>query len=255
MSSIFHFTNAQNGFEILSKMKLQFNNVINTNDPWESKLRFFSICNLTGAGYADGISGLKNILQDISAFNLLNDKSINLFKKFLVLCFTCSFNYNNRRVHGYNQPRMWSQYGENHKGFCFEVDEKKIIKLIVSSYSNNFIKYEKVTYKDKFEKIEYSLSINGKFERFVDLHYKNIFFQKNINWSDEHEYRILIKSAQKIEVSINDCIKAIYVGENFNSAFIPLLDHYSGKLQVPIYKIISRDLFLDREFYNNFQCI
>ena len=51
MSSLFHFTKIQNGFEILSSMKMRFNKFIYTNDPWENQMQLFSICALSSNRY------------------------------------------------------------------------------------------------------------------------------------------------------------------------------------------------------------
>ena len=42
-------------------------------------------------------------------------------------------------------PRMWAQYGENHKGVCFIFDKAKLIKKITKELNNHyFIKHGKI---------------------------------------------------------------------------------------------------------------
>jgi len=113
---------------------------------------------------------------------------------------------------------MWAQYGDNHKGICFEIDKEK------------FKKENKRFINDKFFKpVKYSVFSRGfyptvderKLEKYkinqilldtLKLHSDYLFFSKLIDWESEHEFRLIhfSKSRKNQYCSIKDSLKAIY---------------------------------------------
>lgn len=250
MKSVFHFTSMQNGFEILSEMTLKFNSILNTNDPWEKKLQLYNICNFPS--YSNDIIGLQNHFAEIDLLNETNDESLKVMNMFKTLCFSKSFRYKNKTFFGYNQPRMWAQYSRNHEGFCFELDLEMLIKKITASFPNDFIKFENVNYEPNLEKLNHPLRLNITIEDFIKENYKTIFYNKNINWKDEHEYRIIVFNSEDLKIQISECIKSIYLGVNFNSTYHPLVDLFTKDKKIHIYNIVLRNMEFEKEDYKYF---
>ena len=250
MKSVFHFTSMQNGFEILSDMTLKFNSIVKTNDPWENKLQLYNICNLPS--YSNDIIGLQNRFAEIDLLNETNDESLTVMNNFKILCFSKSYKFKNKTIYGYNQPRMWSQYSRNHEGFCFEFDLDLLISKIKASFPNDFVKFENVKYKHVFEKLNHPQRRNISIEDFVKENYESIFFNKNINWKDEHEFRIIIFNTKDIIIHIGDCIKAIYLGGNFNTTYHPLLDSYAKDKKIGIFDIVIKSMEFEKQDYKYF---
>lgn len=245
-SSIFHFTNMDNGFQILENMKLKFNSIYKSNDPWENLNQY----NNFKAHHSDGINGLQNALAAMDKTN----NCIKALEKYKILCFSMSFKYKNKIIAAFNQPRMWAQYGDNHRGFCFEFDIEKI-KESCDNSNTEFNKFEKVNYRDQTKKIDLSRLNEESVEKIINSYYKRFFFLKNINWKDEHEFRILRYSDEELFLNIQSAIKGIYLGVNFPTTYYPLIDFYTKKIKVPIYRMRCRDLDLNKEKYKQFCCI
>ena len=83
MSSLFHFTKIQNGFEILSSMKMRFNKFIYTNDPWENQMQLFSICALSSNRY--GKYELYKFFENIELYNELNNNVKQILNKYQIV--------------------------------------------------------------------------------------------------------------------------------------------------------------------------
>jgi hypothetical protein len=240
----------QNGFEILSEMTIKSNSILDTNDPWENKLQLYNICDLPI--YSNDIIGLQNRFAEIELLNKANTESYKIINRFNTLCFSKSFRYKNKTISGYNQPRMWTQYSRNHEGFCFEFDLDLLISKIIASFPNDFIKFGNVKYNCAFEKFNHPLRHDLSIEEFIKKNYEIIFFNKNINWKDEHEFRIIIYNTDNIKIHIDDCIKAIYLGAKFNTTYYPLLDYYTKDKNIHIFDIVLKSMEFEKRDYKLF---
>lgn len=250
MKSVFHFTSMQNGFEILSEMTLKFNSILNTNDPWEKKLQLNNICDCPS--YSNDIKGLQTRFTELELLNKTNTESYKIMNMFKSLCLSKSFKFKNKTIHGYNQPRMWTQYSKNHEGFCFELNLEMLVNKILASIPNEFVRFENVNYKPNLEKLYHPLRHDITIEDFIKENYQTIFFNKNINWKDEHEYRIIVCKSEDFKINISDCIKSIYLGVNFSSTYYPLLDLFTKDKEIHIYNIVLRNMEFEKEDYKYF---
>lgn len=135
---------------------------------------------------------------------------------------------------------MWAQYGNNSKGVCIVFIKDELLKIITKQLKNDYdLFYDNIEYVDIFDNrhaVEISNLIktrnNTVFRSYKgdkrDLLVKNIkdnyklyFFKKDIDWSGENEYRILILNKktnndfkEKIIQLNTACIKAVFFGEN-----------------------------------------
>ena len=97
---------------------------------------------------------------------------------------------------GFKKPRMWDQYGNKHDGVCLEFSYAQIRK----GFDNLDCPY-------KFQgKIDYDEDLNPYFifqdlsllmhdlsnPNYLQTSFKNFFFHKDVDYSQEREYRFLI---------------------------------------------------------------
>jgi len=129
-----------------------------------------------------------------------------------------SFEYFSKRP-PYYYPRMWAQYGDNHRGVCLIFNKKKLIKQIQEQTQHlYYYKCKKVTYKDfikkdmffyqNFNEFEKSNKIKENICNEINSLSDLIYFTKDIDWRDEREYRILLWNKPE--------------NDNFNNVFVKI---------------------------------
>jgi hypothetical protein len=164
---------------------------------------------------------------------------------------------------GFNRPRMWAQYAENHSGACVCFNKENLLdkfkknkKIIQPFYFDdinyvNYIDYTKtVKTETEFsseEHIEFIDIITDddiidnklEIERKMRKYYLEYFFTKLSDWSDEKEKRILAFSGKmsEIEVDISRTIKYIVLGYKCEGKCQNQIKYYCDKLGVPVLKI------------------
>lgn len=132
---------------------------------------------------------------------------------------------------GHSRPTLWAHYANNHKGLCLIFDRAKLDEAIRQSATETIAVHSgRVDYKNlrvlpKIGDHTDLLSINldehfamGR-ERAAIKHLRNhvntLFFQKNIDWSSEREYRWVVEAHGDayFYVDIRSSLMAILVGE------------------------------------------
>ena len=172
------------------------------------------------------LGGLPNKVEDCS--KSINEEIKNNIK---IVCFSKD---DKEDRPGMMLARMWSQYGDNHKGVCliFERDkiENQFKKLFDDMAIVDDVKYDQVPF---FIDTTLSASIsisndNGvlnveenKFPRLLqNLIIQKILFSKMFDFRDENERRFLCYNNEKksdLFFSFEDSLKAVILG--FNSTF------------------------------------
>ncbi|MCG3663827.1 DUF2971 domain-containing protein [Aliarcobacter butzleri] len=238
--AIFHYTKKETAIEyILNDKKLKFGFFHSTNDPYEYKDRLTSA---TGLGHIND-----------SLFNESMKLIDNTIKNAAFLSF-CG-NSNNK---GYEKPRMWSQYGQNHSGICLVFSKKSLIKTIENQLSNDCliygenINYKKISFEDLYI-YDDDLSVSQVVINNIEENYQNFLFQKHLDYKDENEFRIIL--IQKTEnnfyknifVDISDSLKFIILGDSFPKVYLPTIKELSSKLNITYEKLEWRNnqYFLD----------
>lgn len=221
--AIFHYTKRETAMEyILNNKTLKFGLLKNTNDPYEYKKRNTVICQIA-----------TNELKEIS--NSLDDTILNT--PFLSFCT------NSKIQKGYIRPRMWSQYGQNQAGICLVFSKKLLIKTIKKELSKNYTIYNK---KMNYKKIEIDPSTESESE-YIQSFYKNIFFQKHIDYKDESEFRIVLvqkneeNTYKDLFVDISNSLKLIILGDNFPKKHLAIIKKLSLELNVEHKKLLWED--------------
>jgi Protein of unknown function (DUF2971) len=148
----------------------------------------------------------------------------------------------------YGRPRMWSQYGENSRGFCvvLNIDE-------LSQRMETFVKQREHLLSGSVSYFDWIHLVNGGstiqygslkqpekslFEKINDNEMlQSIYFKKSIDWEHENEYRWLLYSESKepICVPIVDAVKAVVLGCKFPQNQRSQAQMYCKDLGCPCY--------------------
>lgn len=209
-----HYTSFKTASCILQRNELKLGSLGKSKDAIES-INLFS-----------ELGGLPNNVEDCS--KSINEEIKNNIK---IVCFSKD---DKECKPGMMLARMWSQYGDNHKGVCliFERDkiENQFKKLFDDMAIVDDVKYDQVPFfidtplsasisisKDNEElKVE-----ENKFPKLLqNLIMQKILFSKMSDFRDENERRFLCYNNEKksdLFFSFEDSLKAVILG--FNSTF------------------------------------
>lgn len=274
---LYHYTKLNIGFEyILYNGTLRMSPFFAVNDPYESKKKSFGVSyNVSDFLSDDDLIGISKEETIKRIDSILNKQNLSLSKineeanKLLTYdCKLICFSRDNSKLfkadypdhiyyRGYCRPRMWAQYADNHRGFCFVFDKKELNKQIYNSlnnkgkiikgnvqYSNVLDAFRKKIKHLDFSKIkEYGLRIYLE-DYHLKLFAKEIFFKKALDWRDELEYRwVLIsnEAEEYIYFPFGNALKEIYVGINFPKVYEELLYKLNDKYQTKMYRIVIHD--------------
>lgn len=231
-NEVCHYTKKNTALEkILREKKIKFGLLGLTNDPKESKMRQVNLISI-GRMYYD---------RDLEP--KVKEESYRIISsEWKVLCMTQSSearkfkNPNKNEImsrfrHGYNRPRMWAQYAENHSGVCLIFDGKKLHTNISSSLDETSQLFKGAVNYENFSAFvsrpmeSFDLLIKSrdpiKFTETIRahylLHYEHYFLSKYPDWQGESEFRWLIHntSFDPIYVDIEDALKGVIVGSDF----------------------------------------
>lgn len=207
---LYHFTKREILIEhILPSYKLKLNTLQKTNDPKEKKMSVLnSIKNLTYAGeYLDIKARLHNSLDNVCQ----------------ICCFSGDYLINHKEFNGYNLPRMWATYGDNHEGICLKIDFDKFFienkvdndicfldNLVYVTEINHILTKKKNQFESDYEKVTLQL---------IKDNLKSLFFVKHLDWNTEREIRY-VTLMKKDYCSIKNSIESIIVGMDFNKKYL-----------------------------------
>ncbi|MBA7587878.1 hypothetical protein ES708_29924 [subsurface metagenome] len=201
MSKLFHFTSLKIGIEkILPDFSLKANNFYKTNDPRETFLWSFSGVNVKNKEFND------------NHFESLFRVGYEARKYAKVLCFT-------KEETGATNEMMWSHYGSNHEGFCFEIDEEEFKKENPNIFNKTMVYLEDIDYSpDNFTNKPSFYVSQGKdwqnaLNSFIEHNYKYLFFKKSHFWVKEDERRlVVIEKYWDGLLNIRNSLKSIVIG-------------------------------------------
>jgi len=229
---IFHYTTSKTAIEdILPKNTLKLSKLINTNDPYEYKFMLFG-----GVGWG---KVTEELIRDKHnpASTLLNKMRRNYCK---IACFTM-----NGRIKGYLKTRMWTQYGDNHKGVCFVFNKDKLVENIKNQIEvlkegkviyNHYKEYENITFDfNELDKIE----IDVFCKKYLNEKIEYLLFQKEEDFKDEVEYRIIAykEDSEDKYIDIGNSLVAIIIGDRFPDGLLPSLSFFSKIIDVPCRRV------------------
>lgn len=221
---LYHYTSIDKAVQfILKDRTLMFNSLRGTNDPKESrnwKFDFHIDDNLSPT--------FKESTQ------LWRDVSEEIKTKCKVLCFSKDMPglgkdmLNDIYLRGFAKPRMWAQYGDNHKGLCLIFDRKRIESLLIEQFDQESelygsdISYRNSPLKGDIRSSPYTLNypllrelgIAEYVKRHIYTYNSELIFEKSLDWRDENEYRFLmhIDSLENQFLKFGNALKGVVFG-------------------------------------------
>ena len=253
---LYHFSSRVKAFEGIfvdqEGMKLKFGTFTKTNDPFEFESKW-------------PIAQLQNYMHSHQGKSSLraHKNTTKLDQLFNELVSFISFSMNDYRPDGYlkdfgfNKPRMWAQYGDNHYGMCFVFSKREIDNYFQGAILEEKVMSSSVSYKiyrkefsnvfDELGKISNQHELESKFKNLIDVYSKHFFFQKHKDYEHESEYRyVKIGKNSIVEgIPLLPSLKAIILGHRFNIIYYPILLHV-----VKIFEETGRELPIYRFFWD-----
>lgn len=198
MNCLYHFTSLENFLKIWATQKLLLCSRKRMNDSAEQE---------------EMLSGVRNY-ADFLAYGY----AIEEYKQL-------SLSYNEERPM-YLSPTMWGLYAKSNTGVCIELDSTKL-NLDSGTYIGGFVEYKgeipnspRLPYGTPFQSISEAVD-------FVEQHIHEIYFRKYEDWGYEHEYRIISKKKEFIDIS--GAISCVYIF-NMDIAEYNIIDGLNSQL-------------------------
>ncbi|UYX53363.1 DUF2971 domain-containing protein [Bacillus thuringiensis] len=248
---LYHFTKYTTALEyILPKRLIRFSTLKNTNDLRERKEWAFSM-------------GIPN--EDIIPFERFQEinKDINSLVKenSKVICFTrdnsipVEFPYE-VFGRGYSHPRMWAQYGGNHRGVCLMFNKQKLGQEINKQLSQRGMIYKgNVNYGTTYSRkmleafhFRYEDIVREGLMDFAQKHsskyIKELFFEKALDWKEEWEYRWVLLDKEKSDyqyVNYKNSLEEIILGEDFPPVYESIILAYCKKFNTKASRLLWKN--------------
>jgi Protein of unknown function (DUF2971) len=223
---VYHYTKLSTALEfILPSGTIKISALQNVNDLRESQDWHFS-----GRGASD--MDFKVALQFMNECSRLIKENVRVF------CTVQDKPHRDGRSdwhRGYCRPRMWSQYGDNHKGICLVFDKDKLNSAIRAALPEDFwIEGRAVVYQDddylRDDLEAFSLDLDRvnatSLEYATDFmlanYFSTYFFIKNADWSGEQEWRWVVKGKgdRDIFLLFQDSLSGLIVGPNMPDVYL-----------------------------------
>jgi hypothetical protein len=221
MEYLCHYTKEETAKLIIENMTLKFGKICESNDPIEVK--DFDVF-LPGKNIDEEIALEKGIRIKLKSYL---DQILQLicFSKGDIRNIEGDVNddgeevdieddvINNANIENFSKrppyylPRMWAQYGNNHKGVCLIFNSDELVDQVKSqSQSLYYFKHKEIMYADFLNNDDillkqavsqvYSFDAHKDPMEFIQKYLKNNkylnYFVKDIDWKDEREYRFLL---------------------------------------------------------------
>ncbi|MBM4055883.1 MAG: DUF2971 domain-containing protein [Planctomycetes bacterium] len=205
---IYHYTNGITAIDkILSKGKLRLGPMMNTNDPRENRNWSF---------VAEGNANTQH--SDEAFFQVQNALNSAFKRESKVASFSMDDHENALALpkeifyRGYARSRMWSQYGNQHKGICLVFSVESLVEgLKMVAEDSRYVWTGPVKYENNIMCPPFSWSRVEKvgIDSYADdflCKYGDVFhFQKLEDYRDEHEFRLVarLKSDEWLFIDIS----------------------------------------------------
>lgn len=228
-----HYTKMSTALtKILPNKQIRLGSLHETNDPLETQDRIHEWINNPGNPW-EPVGRIINLMQ------LIQIEKLNI-KVFSTCChhnpfWNGTFKQSKLYKYGFSRFSMWAHYSKRHKGVCIIFDGNAL---------NNHIKHE-VGDEDRvrhgFVKYNYEESLRPIQGENIDEiwdNYKPNFLCKSPDWKPEHEFRWLARIDRKdLLVPIENAIKAVIVGQDFDMECLPLLKKLCKELSISPWQI------------------
>lgn len=219
---VYHYTKPSTARDfILQNGTLRLGPYSKTNDPKETKAWEFGLSTVTN--------------RDFEPYNHLSPwLSHELKARTRLACFSMDRDpltgqhMTDIYHRGFTKPRMWSQYADGHTGVCLVFLRKNLLAIAKQELGSRWLMAGPITYQDHFvargaEAYEFMLNIDAydslgpkEYVRaHVRAHHKALFFEKLVDWRDEHEWRLLAfcESDEELFLPIKQCLVGVMHGD------------------------------------------
>lgn len=242
--NVAHYSSLGNLANILHDKKIRLGSVSKLADPRESSLGWLGSI---GIGHGTTPEEYTNALKTKQLIS-------NVGEQLKILCAvgekpkTSQFE-NTIESTIYGRPRMWSQYGDNSRGFCLVLKKEPLSQAIkLFAKDPNHLISANVEYLDWLHivsdiiLIEYGIGIDPTKKNVFSIINQNrrlssIFFKKGMDWCNENEFRWLLftEDREPAYVSIENALEAVVLGFNFPLNQITQAILYCKELGCPCY--------------------
>lgn len=151
---------------------------------------------------------------------------------------------------GYARPRMWSQYGEAHRGACLAHSKVALIEYLTRQSSDTqTFHFSDVEYRPfpVFDHLKTSIK-GGKvaamgIEKYVDqlssAQWRVLLFTKHLDYSAENEFKICVvaHSSDDVFIPTKPNLRAIVLGADFPDTLFPAAIDVGERSQVPVFSM------------------
>lgn len=253
-----HFTKLNSFEKILQTKWLNFGSIARTNDPFEND-------NLLNTIYTQTENGTLVFSHPDCFSDITNYK-----EEFKFLSFTCSENSEDI----VNKSRMWEQYGDSHNGCCLIFDKVKFDSTFdnndnISEFNGGYgeLKLEKAS-----DWVDYSLRedqayikrLVSKISRydneqsfkeykknlidFIWKHKKDFLLKKVDDWSNEREYRYLLKTSatKPVKIEFRSSLKEIILGFKVNPENVDFIKNWGNRQNIKLFQMELDSGFLTK---------
>jgi Protein of unknown function (DUF2971) len=245
--SIFHYTKLPAALEgILPSAKLRTSILAETDDPLEYRFKAFSMFGVGETKDAEKLYG-----EAVRKLDTMVRKECRLLsfcsnhQPQLTIGRTVPSPDPVMATPGWAKPRMWSQYAQGHRGMCIVLSRTELVRAAEKAAAmGNWFCSDHIQYTDSDHLPYPTMNINGnalqsdgldKYCRsHLELHGKNLYFIKHLDYRDESEFRIVIHDpdgrAQFID--IRSAIRAVLAADRTNPVYFPIIESFAAKLKV-----------------------
>ena len=229
---LYHYTSSDTARKIIQSGKLRLGRYTNTNDLKEAKLWHLNFGTNRGQGALEGCTS--EVSLRVSSYIKHGAR---------LLCFSqdeaglSGDPFQDIFSRGYAKPRMWAQYAEKHTGVCLVFDRNKLDQKIRKQQPDGTVILEgPVQYKntpvlpdlrrkDPFM-INADVLADAGEEEHAKIHvswfFKELFFEKMLDWGNEAEYRWVVfdDSDEDKFIDFGAALAGIVYGDGTHTEFM-----------------------------------
>ena len=230
---VYHYTKAQTLVQhILPESRLRLSRFEEVNDPAELKDWSFSIARAEHLNREDD-----KFVQDIFNKKLKRDWHVGCFASDIAAGVVTPDLRGTEAIQtmyerGHSLPRMWAQYGDQHRGVCLVLSRASLDRAIAAGVDKDGAVYSGlVTYKNSLpvpqlhrpgpriiDALEVAqLGPEESARRHLDRFHRELLFTKTRDWEGEREFRwcILRGRPDRVFVDIRGSLLGIALGDQF----------------------------------------
>jgi hypothetical protein len=150
--------------------------------------------------------------------------------------------------YGFFRPRMWSQYGDGHRGICLAFSRAELVKAILATKESEDRVFEgNIKYFQGFPG-GYFIGANDAYKKgpekyaqdYIEQIADGLLLTKHADYRDEYEYRIsVVDNSGSLEwLPIANAIRGIILGERFPDTYSCVVHEFEKQYRVPAVSIL-----------------